>query len=118
MGSIYKVNETADFEFIFLDASSNEPIDVINPVYTIVRFNAGVEVVIVPSTALTRTSVGKYTASWTIPPGTVLDETYFVRASATHPIYLTTTVLDDSFKVVADSYFSQEGGLIIKFTKD
>jgi hypothetical protein len=117
MAILYKRNEIADFEFIFLDAVTNEPIDITSPVYTISRFNSNVEIIVVPSTSLTRFGVGKYVTSWTIPP-TVVFDTYFVRASGLHPVTGTTTILEESFKVVSDDYFSQTSGLVIKFTKD
>jgi hypothetical protein len=117
MALFYKLGEVADFEFIFLDATTHEPIDVNSPTYDIVYYVAGVEQVVVPTTSLIHVSTGKYTASWTVPL-TAVFETYFVRAAGVHPVSLTSTVLEESFKIVADDYFSQSSGLIIKFTKD
>jgi hypothetical protein len=123
MGNLYKRAEIATFEFIFLDAQSHEPIDVNSPTYVIVYFSSNVEQVIVPTTPLTRVDTGKYTASWSIPLSAPVNETYFVRATAIHPVSFTSTILEDSFKVVSDDYFTQGGsggssGLTIKFTKD
>jgi hypothetical protein len=117
MALFYKLGEEADFEFIFLDATTNQPIDVNSPTYQIVYFVSEVEQIVVPTTSLVHVSTGTYTAAWVIPMTAVFD-TYFVRATGIHPVSLTNTVLEDSFKIVADDYFSQSSGLIIKFTKD
>jgi hypothetical protein len=120
MSLFYKLGEEADFEFIFLDATTHQPIDVNSPMYDIVYFVANVEQIVVPSTPLVHIETGKYTASWTVPLTTVPD-TYFVRATGIHPVSLTSTVIEESFKIVTEDYFSQTSsgsGLTIKFTKD
>ena len=117
--TVYKPGETADFEFIFLDAVTNEPVDIINAQYTIVYYVSNVEQVIIPASSLTRVENGTYVASWKIPLSASLD-TYFVRATGLHPVWMTDTVLEEAFKVVPRDYFGggSQHGLVIKFTKD
>jgi hypothetical protein len=118
--AIYKRNDTASFEFLFIDANTNEPINVTDPVYSITYFNGSAEVVVVASTSMVHIGIGQYAVSWLIPPTAVVNQTYFVHASGVHPIDLTDTTLDETFQIFADDYFgtSTGGGLIIKFTKD
>ena len=123
MSNIYKLNETANFEFIFLDVNTQQPIDINTPTYTIVYVTVASdltlsETIIVPTSALTRIDVGEYAASWTIPSNVPANINYFIRATGFHPISNTSTVLEESFKIVTSDYFSQESNLVIKFTKD
>ncbi len=115
----FKVTEEVDSRFIFLDSESNQPIDVLNPQYTITHYNANVETVDVPLTALTRLNTGEYIMNWLVPVTAQQNETYFVTASGTHPIFQTTTILEDFFRVVSEDFFPGSGGigLVIKFAK-
>jgi hypothetical protein len=115
--SLYKLGEEADFEFIFIDATTNQPIDVDTPTYQIVYYVSEVAQIVVPTTSLVRVGVGTYTVAWVIPMDAVFD-TYFVQATGVHPVLQTSTVIEESFQIVADDYFGQSSGLVIKFTKD
>ncbi|MDO8640931.1 MAG: hypothetical protein Q7R33_05255 [Nitrosarchaeum sp.] len=111
----FKRGDIVDSRFIFLDTNSDEPIDVNNAVYTICHFVGTSKIIDVVSTALTHISTGEYLANWTIPNNTPENETYYVTATAQHPVDLTTTELEDVFRVLPATYFSD---LIVKFTKD
>ena len=118
MSTIYKRNDTANFEFTFIDAVTNQPIDINSPVYTITYFNGTSEIVVVPSAAMTHVATGVYAVEWIIPP-TAVYNTYFVHASGVHPVTATSTTLDETFQIFADEYFGSGGsGLVVKFTKD
>jgi len=117
--SIYKRNDTASFEFTFIDAVTNEPIDILSPLYTITYFDGFSEIVVVPSSIMTHVNTGVYAVEWVIPPTATLS-TYFVHATGIHPVNNTTTTLDESFQIFSDDYFgsSSNSGLVVKFTKD
>lgn len=119
----FKRGDTADSEFIFIDGSTNQPIDVNNPTYKIVHYDGPTEVEDVASTTLPKVTgeTGVYVATWDIPLSVPDNETYFVRAEGDHPIEGTTTTLEDFYRVVPDSYFNGGSGsgtgLVAKFTK-
>lgn len=116
----FKRNEIASSKIIFRDTVTGEAIDVDNPTYTIVYYAGVVENEVVTSTALTTTgNTGEYVCAWEIPDTAVENETYFVRATGTHPINSTVLVVEDFYRVVSENFFSGSttGGMIIKFTK-
>jgi hypothetical protein len=119
---IFKRGETAEFKFIFIDAATNEKIDVVNPLYRIVYYDtdlSGIEIEVVPSTSLTHIDTGEYLATWDIPSIALANQQYFVEATGTHPVDATSTELEEQFKIVTDDYFQgAAGGLVVKFTKD
>lgn len=118
MSTIYKRNDTASFEFTFIDAVTNQPIDVNSPMYTITYYDGYSEVIVVPSALMTHVNTGVYAVDWVIPPTAVLS-TYFVHATGIHPISAATTTLDETFQILSDDYFgSGASGLVVKFTKD
>jgi len=119
----FQRGETADSKFTFLDATTGEVLDVNNATYRITHYNGPVEVIDVADTPLTKIvgRTGEYVCSWTIPGSAPENETYFVTAIGTHPVDLTTTNLEDFYRVLSSSFFGSggggPGGLVIKFTK-
>ena len=119
----FKRGETVDSEFIFIDNLTNQAINVLDPQYKIIHYNGPLEDIDVPVTPLNAVAgeTGVYVVNWVIPGAALTNETYFVLAQGTHPTQMTTTLLEDFFRVVADDYFgggSGSGtGLVAKFTK-
>lgn len=117
--NFYKRGDTADVKFVFLDSATNEPMDVNSPEYRIVHYELGQEVVDVAYTAMEKVTgrIGEYLVHWNIPNNVPENETYFVYGTGIHPIDLTDTLIEDSFKVMPPEYFSGDGqGLVIRFT--
>ena len=120
----FQRGEVVDSKFTFLDSETNEPIDVNDPQYKIAYFDGAVETILIPWTTLTKVTgnVGEYIVNWTIPNSVPENETYFVTATGIHPTDLTTTVIEDFFRVLPANFFAGEGGpgaarLVAKFTK-
>lgn len=117
----FKRGETVDCKFIFVDASTGAPINVTSPTYRIVYYVGAAETVVIPDTTLPQVSArtGEYIANWLIPPTAVVDKTYFVIARGTHPTDGSTTISEDFFRVLDDTYFGNGGGsgLVARFTK-
>lgn len=120
----FKRGETADSKFTFLDSETNEPTDVNNAIYRICHYDGPNEIIDVPDTSLDKITgrTGEYICSWVIPGTAPENETYFITASGTHPIDLSTTNIEDFYRVLPASFFTggggnSTGGLVIKFTK-
>jgi hypothetical protein len=122
----FKRGETADSKFIFLDSSTNEPIDIIEGTYRIVHYDEAVEVIDVPDAPLEHVAgrIGEYVVNWLIPPTVPENETYFVYATGKFdapPPDNTITLIEDFYRVVNANFFGGGSGggagLTIKFTK-
>jgi len=119
----FQRGEVADSKFTFLDAETNEPLDVDDPKYKIAYFGGAVENIVVPEAAMTKVSgsTGEYIVNWTIPPSAPENETYFVTATGVHPTDGVTTTIEDFYRVLPSDFFSGggsgSGGMVAKFTK-
>ena len=119
----FKRGETADSKFTFLDSETNEPIDILDPLYKLTYFDGPTEIDIIAETTLAKVAgeVGVYIVNWLIPNDAIEDETYFVTATGTHPVDGATTVIEDFYRVLPASFFSGggggSGGIVAKFTK-
>lgn len=117
----FKRNEIAISKFIFRDIVTGEAINVSNAQYSIVYYVGSTENIVVAETPLDALAgkTGEYVCSWEIPESAIENETYFVRATGTHPINSSQIVLEDFYRVIAESFFpgSSTGGMTIKFTK-
>lgn len=117
----FKRNEIASSKFIFRDILTGEAIDVYNAEYSIVYYSGIVENEIISSTSLEHITgkVGEYVCSWEIPENVIENETYFIRATGTHPVNATVLVIEDFYRVVTETFFpgDSSGGMVIKFTK-
>ncbi|MDD5649616.1 MAG: hypothetical protein PHF86_04250 [Candidatus Nanoarchaeia archaeon] len=116
----FKRNEIAVSKFIFRDILTGEAIDVDNAQYSIVYYAGPTENIVVATTVLDKLAgrTGEYVCSWEIPGTALENETYFVRATGTHPINLTNLVLEDFYRVLTETYFpGSNGGMVVKFTK-
>ena len=111
----FQLGETADSKFIFLD-STNQPVNVTSPQYTIVYYNGATEVTVVPLSVLTLIAgkTGEYISSWTIPLTVPENETYFVIATGVRPD-LTHAIQEDFYRVLPKDFFGL--GMTVKFTK-
>jgi hypothetical protein len=119
----FKRGETADSKFTFLNSETNEPIDILNPLYKITYFDGPNEMIVIAETSLQKVvgEVGVYIVNWLIPNTVLENETYFITAKGTHPIDGTITVIEDFYRVLPASFFSGggggAGGIVAKFTK-
>ena len=117
----FKLGETVDSKFTFLDQTTGEAVDVTNPQYNIVYFDGPVEIEVVTWSTLTKLpgKTGEYVCSWEIPLTVPENETYFVTAKGTYDG--ATTVIEDFYRILPEDFFSGGGdsvtGLVIKFTK-
>jgi len=107
----------------FKRGETNEPIDILDPLYKITYFDGPNEISIVSETTLQKVAgdVGVYIVNWIIPDYAIENETYFVTAKGTHPIDATITVIEDFYRVLPASFFEggggAGGGIVAKFTK-
>jgi hypothetical protein len=116
----YRRGDRVDSKFEFLDAQTNEPIDVVNPTYRIVMYDQDKnEIIIQAETVLDKVvgHVGEYLVSFNIPLDVTENEVYFIYANGNHPIDGSLTLLEDQFKVLPESMFSGSDHLAIVFTK-
>lgn len=111
----FRRGDIADSRFTFIDVNTEEPIDVLNAMYTICHFVNNSKVIDVASTPLVHTDVGEYVSNWVIPDTAAENETYYVTASGTHPVDATIAEIEDSYMVVPSSIYSD---MVVKFTKD
>jgi len=118
----FKRGETADSKFTFLDSETNEPIDILTPLYKITHFSGADEIIDVAEITMQKVigDVGVYIVNWLIPNDAIENETYFVTAKGVHPTDATITVIEDFYRVLPASFFSGgggAGGIVAKFTK-
>jgi hypothetical protein len=112
----FQLGETADSKFIFLD-STQQPVDVTSPQYTIVYYDGATEVPVVALSTLTHVTgkTGEYVCSWTIPTTIPINETYFVIATGVRPDH-TNAKQEDFYRVLSKDFFGGIG-MTVKFTK-
>jgi len=122
----FQRGETADSKFTFLDAETNEPVDVDNPVYKITYFDGAIEMFVVNETAMTKVSgaTGVYVVNFLIPGTIPENETLYVTAKGIHPVDGVITEIEDFYRILPPDFFSGGGGgggggggLVAKFTK-
>jgi hypothetical protein len=117
MSELYKRNDTVEAKFVFLDAQTNEPIDILNPQYRIVYYVNNQEIVLVDETTLVKITprIGEYLVTYQIASDALENETYYIYATGNHPIDNSNAQLEYEYRVVSTSFFGKSNSLNVIF---